>query len=82
LSLRPSSRIEPVTLQLIAQCLNQRRHRVSPNNNNNNNNSKGTRGGAVGGGTELQAGGSRVRIPMMALNSNQPLTDLSIRNNS
>ena len=53
----------------------------------------GTRGGAVGGGTALQAGRSRVRFPMMplefftfnssgrtmALGLTQPLTEMSTR---
>ena len=48
-----------------------------------------THGGAVGGGTALQVGRSRVRFPMvsleffidtMALGLTQPLTEMSTRN--
>jgi hypothetical protein len=48
---------------------------------------KGARGGAVGWGTALRAGRSRVRFPMvalefvtMALGLTQPLTEMSTRN--
>ena len=58
--------------------------------------SRGVRGDAVGYGTALQAGRSRVRFPMvsseffvdnltgrtMALGLTQPLTEMSTRNNS
>jgi hypothetical protein len=50
----------------------------------------GTRGSAVGWGTMLEAGRSRVRVPMrsldffnlpnMALGSTRPLTEMSTRN--
>ena len=60
-------------------------------------NTDGARGGAVGWGTALQAGKSRVRLPMvsleffvehnpsgrtMALGPTQPLTQMSTRNTS